>query len=105
MLKTVCKSKVGDDYIAMPVEQKILELEVSMNNFFLMDVPDARYELGKEFGGVSFTQIAVGKDVVEEFTSGSIFNNDTDVFVSFDNIVQAYDVGVLEGLYERLISG
>ena len=69
MLETIGKAKVGDDDVAMAVKEEILELEISVNDLLLMNIPYAGNELREEFGSVAFTQIAMGKDVVEEFTS------------------------------------
>lgn len=36
------------------------------------------------------------EDVVEEFTAGGIFENDTDVSVGLNLIYETYDVGMLD---------
>ena len=40
----------------------------------------------------------MGEDVVEEFATGCVFEDDTDVFVGFYDIVEADAVGVFESL-------
>lgn len=40
-----------------------------MNDFLLMDVPDTRDELGEEFCGIFFFEVAVGQDVVKELAT------------------------------------
>lgn len=69
-----------------------------MDDLLLMNVPHAGNELGEEFGCVAFAKVAVGEDMVEQFTSRGIFKNDTDVFVGLYYVVKAYDVGMFEGL-------
>jgi len=54
--------------------------------------------LGKELSSIFFFEVAVGEDVVEEFATGCVFEDDTDVFVGFYDIVEADDVGVFESL-------
>jgi len=44
----------------------------------------------------------VGEDVVKEFTAGCVFEDDTDVFVGFYDVVEADDVGVFESLGRML---
>jgi hypothetical protein len=44
----------------------------------------------------------VGEDVVEEFATRGVFDDDTDVFVGFDDVVQAHDVGMFERLMSML---
>lgn len=98
MLKTVRKAEISDDHIAMAVEQEILEFEVSMNNFLLVDIPHTGNKLRKQLCCVSLTKIAVCENVVEKLSSGSIFDDDSYVLVGFDDIVQTDDIWVFEGL-------
>lgn len=47
MFKSVCEAKVGDDDIPVPIEEEILKFQITMDDFFLVNVPDGGYELGK----------------------------------------------------------
>ena len=98
MFEAVCKPKVGDDDIPVAVEQEVLEFQVAMNDFLLVDVPDAGDELRKELACILLPQVAMGKDVIKQLASGRIFEDDTDVLVCFDYIVQSDDIGVFENL-------
>ena len=60
--------------------------------------------MGKELGSVFFFEVAVSEDVVEEFTAGCVFEDDTDVFIGFYDVVEADDVGVFESLGRMLDS-
>ena len=60
--------------------------------------------MGKELSSIFFFEVAVGEDVVEEFATGCVFEDDTDVFVGFYDIVEADDVGVFESLGRMLDS-
>jgi hypothetical protein len=71
-----------------------------MYDFLLMDIPDTGYKLGEKLCGISFSQIAVSKDVVEKFTARGILEDDANVLVGFDYIVKTYDVGMFESLYQ-----
>jgi hypothetical protein len=44
-----------------------------VDDLLFVNVPDAGNELGEEFGGVFFLQVAVSKDVVEELATRGIF--------------------------------
>jgi hypothetical protein len=100
VFKTVGETKVGDDDIAVAVQEEIFELEITVNNFLLMDVPDARDELGKEFSGVSFFEVTMCEDVVKELATRGVLEDDANVFVCFNDVVEPYNVGVLERLYD-----
>lgn len=100
MLEAVGESKVGHDHVPVSVEEQILEFEVTMDNLFLMKVPDSRNELSKQLASVAFFEVAVGEDVVEEFAAGGIFENDPDVFVRFDHIVEMDDIRVVQCLQQ-----
>ena len=41
MFESVCKSEIGDDDVSMAVEKEVFEFEVVMDNFVLVDVPNA----------------------------------------------------------------
>lgn len=98
MFKLVSETKVGDYHISVAVQEEVLELEVAMDNFLLVNVPDTGNELGKEFGSVLFAKIAMSKDVVEKLSTRCIFQDDANVLVSFDHVVEANDVGMFQGL-------
>ena len=87
MFEPIRETEVGDYHVPMPVEEKVFEFEVTMNDLFLVNVPDARDELTKEFARILLLEVSVGKDMVEEFTAGRVLENDTDVLVRFDNVV------------------
>ncbi len=105
MSHAVGEAEISDDDIAMAVEQQILELEVPMNDFLLVDVPDARDELREELAGILLPQVAVGEDVIKQLASGGVFEDDTDVLVGLDHIVQPDDVRVFESLPYHVMGG
>ena len=59
MFELVCESEIGDDDVSMAVEKEVFEFEVAMDNFVLVDVPNARDELGKQLGSILFFEVAV----------------------------------------------
>lgn len=69
-----------------------------MNDFLLMDIPDTRDELGKEFCSIFLLEVAVGQDVVEKLATRGVLENYANVLVCFDDIVQPDDVRMLQGL-------
>ena len=87
MFEAVGETKVGDYHVPMPIEEEVFEFEVAMNDLFLVNVPDARDELTEEFARILLLQVAVGKDVVEEFTTRRVLEDDADILVRLDNVV------------------
>lgn len=69
MIEPVGKAKVGDDDVAVLVEEEVLELEVAVDNVLLVEIVDAGDELRKELLRVSLLQIAIGEDVVEQLAA------------------------------------
>lgn len=98
MLKAVGKAKVRDDDIPVTVKEQVLELEVPMNDFLLVDVPDAGDELGEQLASIFLSQVAMGEDMVEQLAARRVLEDDTDVLVRFDNVVESDDVGMFESL-------
>ena len=104
MFKTIGKAKIRNDNIAVAVEEEVFEFQVSVDNFLLVDVPDTGNELGEELCSISFFKIAVGENMVKEFSARGVFKDDTDVFVSFDNIIKTHNVGMFERLGTKPVS-
>ena len=103
MLEAVGEPKVGHDHVPVSVEEQVLEFEVTMDNLFLMKVPDGRNELSKQLASIAFFEVAVGEDVVEQFAAGGIFEDDPDIFIRFDNIIEMNDIRVMECLHDLII--
>jgi len=103
MLEAVGEPKVGHDHVPVSVEEQILEFEVTMDDLFLMKVPDGRDKLSEQLAGIAFFEVAVGEDVIEEFAAGGIFEDDSDVLVSFDDIVEMNDIRVIQCLHRLMI--
>jgi hypothetical protein len=103
MLKAVGKPKVGHNHVPVSVEEQIFEFEVTVDDLFLMEVPDGRNELSKQLAGVAFFEVAVGEDVIEEFAAGGIFEDDPDVLVRFDDIIEMDDIRVIKCLHRLII--
>ncbi len=72
-----------------------------MDDLLLMDIPDSRDKLAEEFSGVSFAKITMGENMIKEFSSGSILQDNSNVLVRLYNIIQAYDVGVFKHLEKK----
>ena len=96
MLKAVGKPKVGDDHVPVSVEEQVFEFEVTVDDLFLVEVPDGGDELSEQLASVPFFEVAVGEDMIEEFTAGGIFEDDPDVLVRFDNIIEVNDIWVIK---------
>jgi hypothetical protein len=105
MLKLVGKTEIGNDHISVTVEEQVLQLEVAMDNFLLVDVPNTGDELREQLGSVLFAEITMGQDVVEEFSSRRVFQDDADVLVRLNHVVETDDVGVFQGLVPRSAQG
>jgi len=101
VFEPIGEAKVRDYHVPVSVEEEVFEFKVTMNDLFLVNVPDARDELTEEFACVLLLQVAVGKDVVEEFTTRRVLEDDTDVLVRLDNVVQSDDVRMFESLKDK----
>jgi hypothetical protein len=87
VFEPIRETEVRDYHVPVPIEEEVFEFEVAMNDLFLVDVPDARDELTKKFARILLLEVTVGKDVVEEFTTGRVLEDDTDILVRLDNVV------------------
>ena len=103
MLEAVGEPKVGHDHVPVSVEEEVLEFEVTMDDLFLVKVPNSRNELSKQLASVTFFEVAVGEDVIEKFAAGCIFEDDSDVFVGLDDIVEMNDIRVMECLQQLIM--
>lgn len=102
MFEPVGETKVGDYHVPVPIEEEVLEFEVAMDDLFLVNVPDTGDELTEELARILLLQVTVGEDVVEEFTTRRVLEDDADVLVRLDNIVQSNDVWMFESLKEQV---
>ena len=98
MFESVGETKVRDYHVPVSVEEEVFEFEVTVDDLFLVNVPDARDELTEEFARILLLEVAVGEDVVEEFTTRRVLEDDTDILVRFDNVVQSDNVRMFESL-------
>jgi hypothetical protein len=105
VLEPVGETEVCDYHVPVSVEEEVFELEVAVNDLFLVDVPDAGDELTEEFARILLLQVAVCQDMVEEFTARRVFEDDTDVLVRFDNVVKPDDVRMFESLKDAKRTG
>jgi hypothetical protein len=55
------KAEIGDNDVVVVVEDKIFELEVTVHDFALVDLPDAVEELGENGAGVPFFKEVMGE--------------------------------------------
>jgi hypothetical protein len=72
VFESVGETKVGNDDVAVLVEKQILELEITVDNVFSMEIVDTGYQLRKELLRVLFFQIPASEDMIKEFSSWSI---------------------------------
>ena len=99
VLEAISEAEVGDDDVAVAVQEEIFELEVAVDDFTLMNVPNAGDELGEKTACILFFEEAMGENVIEQFAARGVVEDDADVFVGLDNIVQPHDIRVFEHLY------
>ena len=66
-------AKVCDLDVLVAVKKEVLQLEITMNDLLLVNIPDAGDELCKKFAGVLLFEVTMGQNVVEELSSGCIF--------------------------------
>ena len=87
MFEPIRETEIRDYHVPLPVKEEVFEFKVAMDDLFLVNVPDTRDELTKEFARILLLEVAMGKDVVEKFTTRRILEDDTDVLVRFDDVV------------------
>ena len=87
MFEPIGETKVRDYHVPVAIEEEVFEFEVPMDDLFLVNVPDTRNELTEEFARILLLQVAVGEDVVEEFATRRVLEDDTNILVRFDNVV------------------
>ncbi|KAH3661301.1 hypothetical protein OGAPHI_006708 [Ogataea philodendri] len=96
--ESVDKPKVCDDDIFVFVQQEIFELQVSVDDPLCVHVVDSGNQLSKQPTGHRFFQVPVFENVVEKFTSGGVFQHNSDVFVVLKHLFQPHDVGMCQFL-------
>ena len=101
MLESVCEAEVGDDNVTIAVQQQVLQLQITVDNLLGMQVGHAGYELRKELGSILLAKVSMSENVIEEFASGCIFNDDADILVRLDDVVQPHDIRVIQHLREK----
>jgi hypothetical protein len=97
----VGKSKVGDDDVAIAVEEQVLQLQVAVDNSLLMQIADTRHELCKQTTSRVVLKVAVVENVVEQLSARCVLEDDADVSLCLDHLVQAHNVGMLQTTQNR----
>lgn len=69
IVEAVGESEIGDDHVAVSIEEEILEFEITVNDSFPVKVRDSRDELSEESRGVALLQVSVSEDMVKEFSA------------------------------------
>jgi hypothetical protein len=90
----VGEAEVGDDDVAVAVEQQVLELKIAMHDAPLVQVADAGHQLGEQSPRHRLLKAALAEDEVEQLTTGRVLEDDTDVTVPVLSVDQLHDVGV-----------
>ena len=102
MFEPIGETKVRDDHVPVSIEEEVFEFEVAVDDLFLMNIPDTRDELTEKFARVLLLQVTVGEDVVEEFTTRRVLEDDADILVRLDDVVKSDNIRVFEGLWKEV---
>lgn len=96
--KLSAEPEVCNLYVDVLVEQDILQLEVSVDDAFAMEVRDAEDELGKDASGFGEREsgLVLFDEVVEQFSAGAEFGDEVDGGFGRDEFKEREDVGVPE---------
>lgn len=78
LFKLAAKPHVGDLDIDVLVEQDILELEVSVDDAFTVEVRDAEDELTKDPPRLGEREARLLDEVVKQFAAGAEFRDEVD---------------------------
>lgn len=95
-VECVCKAKVGDDDVLVAVQEQIFELEIAVHDALLVQISNTRNQLGEESPSCGVLEVSVVEDIIEKFTSRSIFQDDSHVSLSLDELVQPNNIRVLQ---------
>ena len=98
MLEPVGEPKVCDDDVPVSIKEEVFELQVPMDDLLLVNVPDAGDELTEQLAGILLLEIPMGQNMVEEFTTRRVLEDDPDILVRLDNVVQPNDVRMFQSL-------
>lgn len=82
--------------IVLTIEHKILGFDISVGNLLGMKVFEGGKELLHDEGSHILRQVPLLNDVVEQFSSLAIFQNEEAHVVPLPNLVQLYDVWVVQ---------
>jgi len=99
-VESVGKAKVGDNDVLVAIQEQVLKLEITVNNTLLVQVSDTRDQLSEEPPRGRIFEVSVVQDVIEELTSGCVFQDDSHVSFSLNELVQSNNIRVLE-LFEN----
>ena len=86
-IERVGEAEVGDNDVPIAVEEKILKLEITVDDAFLVQVPNAGNKLSKEATGRVVLEVPVVQDVVEQFSARGILENDPEMSVGCLHLV------------------
>ena len=65
MLESIGESEIGNDDVSMFIKQQILELEITMDNVFLVKIVDTRDQLRKELLCILLFQVPACQNMVK----------------------------------------
>lgn len=69
MIKLIGEAEIGDDDVSVLVQQQIFQLEIAMDNVFLVKVRNSRDKLGEKLLSVSFLQISAGENMIKQLST------------------------------------
>ena len=97
----VRKAKIGDDHIAVAVEEQVLELQVAVDDLFAVQVRDARDELRKEAARLALLEALLRENVVKQLATRAVLEHDADVALRLNHLVQMHNVGMAQQAQHR----
>lgn len=65
-VKLIRKAKISDNEIPSSVQEKVLQLEITMNDALCMKIRYTRDQLGKKATSILFLEVTMGKDMIKE---------------------------------------
>lgn len=95
-IESVGKAKVGNNDVAVAVQEQVFQFQISVNDSLLVKIADTRNKLGKQTAGRIVLQVSVVENIVEQLASRCILENDANVSLCLDLVDQAHDIRVLD---------
>lgn len=103
--KHVAEPEVNDFDAAMLIQQKILGLQIPVDDLHAVNLLDPSHDLVKEAASFRLRDTASADDVVKQLTTARILHDEKQLPRSFDDLIQLHHVRVPDELQDLDLTG